>query len=449
MAVNTTKRQKPIDKYLYMSADADSTSKLSMLKRLTVSDMVKYNNVIWDRGLIQSNDVVSRRDEVDQLAVDGRIYLVGSWSHNINPKYTSANDITTLDQFLEVRSALSARECRFVERRLHRTLPLETLLNDPRIKNEIYFSIFSIQRPDITKEIFDSLDLISTTDKITTHWIIDLIPVEVMMQIPSVRWERTYIGRRSSLAFETMLAFDEWGIGPNQHNHANQWSSYDCSRNIPLSAALFWNPSFVKYQWCREGFSQNPTLTLEFMDLVDHYLPSTNLVTISDHLLANGERSDSSNNEIETVWLWDQISENIALSEILPTLHLLRQVGDKESPGWSVKYLLKRSVDDIEMLFAAIYSIRHTQPYYEKILRTLFVRLKPSTMFRYAKLNFVDDINIPKILNMNPVVTLGDLYALFNVRQRELWRLISSVTLFRSSKSRMVDDIEIEIQSRM
>jgi hypothetical protein len=399
------------------------SSWLSHLESLTVEEMVKYSHILWVRGYVRSLKVLNRRDEVDDMAAKGQIRLTGSWLYQPTNGFSRATrTITTWEDYQAYQSKLTEQEKTFIRHRLCGSMPLDRVLEvfDGTIR-----LVDLLNRPDIEEIASELISIFIDTEVDDRVWKMasGKFPIDLILQHPDHPWNRGGLSRNRNLTFELMVKIDSI---PNLA--IGDWNVMVVSSHIPLSTSIIQHPQFSDYVWAPQGFSKNPTLTLEIMQILGG--PEAMGKTEDDE---DNEESDQDDDEdVELAWDWPEISRHIGIDEITNALHLIidRDTDRDRETGFFVEDLLQRSTSDIEKIFKAIPAATADKFNWthHRLIKQLYHRLGPVMLHRYHEYR-KHDAWWSHVVKLNAVVTVDDLRYMVDASDKLRWGLIPSSSM--------------------
>jgi hypothetical protein len=376
---------------------------LSTLKSLTVEDMLKYSNCVWSRRDIRSQAVLCRWDEVDRLADQGKLQIVETWTNQWDERDRSEwlrphvmGSIHTLEELDAIRTdQLSPQERDSVEERLWTTLPLDQLLQRPRV------NVANLaKRHEITPEIVELF--MRTKSNKESYGRINLI---LVVLCPYYAWNRWLLSTHPDLTLRTMLLVDK------VRNAVEPWHIDEVSSRIPLTVKLVLSKLFrVGYTWSRWGLSNNPTITMELMTIFD----TDPKVTAS----------------IIGRWNWSTLTCNVPIADLIDNLdkfvtpNELRGTDSWMVPGWRIDGLAQRPQADVDR-FCLAYRERYPERYQRLVYHREFqTQLSLTHLLRYQEQNAPHDL-----IQHHRTLTIPDLYYLCSPRQCTYFGLVRPTSI--------------------
>jgi hypothetical protein len=362
--------------------------RLSTLQTLTISDLIKYNHLTWDRASMGSPHLVDNREEVDRLAAAKVINVGGSW-YKFNPSLTPSRkmikNIQTIDDYFTYEKSLSPFERTCFQAHLSQTLPYEALLNDDRWT----FPLTSLPlRPSLTPEIIERLQVKFPRQLWLTNYT--NVSVELMSQCPNFPWNRHGMKHDGPLSFNFIQKLER----PTNLKVVGEFGIYNLSRLIILSPELVTSPAFSEgsYYWDRSGLSCNKSITLEIMRLIDDHVNQNNFVRN---------------------WNWRLLTRYIKLEDILDKIDRFSDDETEETAsGWHISSLFQRSTSDIETIFTHIHHLPKKRRIHREVLDRLLSSLRPEMISRYL-LIYPNDPGLIELAD-RPLITIGSLHYLLS-----------------------------------
>jgi hypothetical protein len=386
---------------LDISPLSDCFMLLSSIITLRLEDLERYPRVYWSRACFYSEGQIRKhRDEVERMAEEGRIQLTGDWPRRFTSTVNEPriHTIHTIDDFISQKPNLHPSDIGQIRIHLAKSLPLHEVLGDKRLRFQLG-EVF--HRRDVTPEIVDSFDVPDNEPWIGGSGYAD---IELVLKCKMGRWSRTYLSHNPGLTFDVIQQLDRPLAYPNL---TCEWSyDYLVGMILPLSPDLLQQPDFVSnFELNRSTLSSNKTLTLEFIDMADRSLTPK---------------------QLRGSWDWHQISMKIRLDEIVTRLDLIQSTSsvNKGWSGWYTPGLVRRSPEDIEVIFKALHRLPDPTPAQRDMALKLYVHLKPSLLSYYA-LSYQAKRNITEIMTFNRLTTIDDIYNLLDHPSRTALNLTS------------------------
>jgi hypothetical protein len=367
---------------------------LSKLKSLTVEDMLKCPGYVWSRSEIRSVAVLSRWDEVDRLADQGKLHLIDTWvtqgtviDSSIWIRPHLMDPIQTLEELDAISSTqLSPQERKAIKERLWTTLPIDQLLQRPKISVSNL-----IKRREITPEIVELFNRDHVNGRRYDRINLALVPL-----CPTYIWNRWFLSQHPGLTFEIMCIVDTLPYVDNP------WHIDQVSSRIPLTVKLVLSELFrVGYTWSRWGLSCNPTITTELMMIFDtEFDPKV----ITDR------------------WNWSALTQYVPVDDLIDNLDRFVHPHDLPDnnwkiPGWRSDGLSQRSQDDVDRFcdaYRELYPHKFEALVYHREFRT---QISVAHLLRYRK-NHIPPLWPQELIQHHRTLTISDLYYLCDDQQR-------------------------------